>query len=69
MTITEKIRVLLVRNDNMSESELARRMGCSPQNINSKMKRKYFTVSDLERIAEVVGCGLEVNFVMNGEKI
>ena len=47
MTISEQIKVLCVRS-NISVAELARRMGTTPQNFNSKMKRESFTVSDLE---------------------
>ena len=53
MTISEQIKVLCVRS-NISVAELARRMGTTPQNFNSKMKRESFTVSDLEYLAETV---------------
>lgn len=36
MTITEQIKILCVRS-NVSEAELARRLGKSPQSFNSKM--------------------------------
>ena len=39
MTISEQIKVLCVRS-NISVAELARRMGTTPQNFNSKMKRE-----------------------------
>lgn len=63
MGMTEKIRIALVKRGNMSEAELARRMDVSPQNLHNKMKRDNFTVSDLEKIAEVLNCRLEVRFV------
>ena len=47
MTISEQIKVLCVRCG-VSEAELARRLGKSPQSFNSKMKRESFTVEDLE---------------------
>ena len=53
MTISEQIKVLCVRT-NISVSELARRMGMSPQNLNAKLKRETFTVSDLDQIAEAI---------------
>ncbi len=40
MTISEQIKVLCVRC-NVSEAELARRLGKSPQSFNSKMKREF----------------------------
>ena len=69
MTLSEQIKVLCVRS-NISVAELARRMGTTPQNFNSKMKRESFTVSDLERLAETVGCSFERYFVLpDGEKV
>jgi DNA-binding Xre family transcriptional regulator len=69
MTISEQIKVLCVRN-NISVSELARRIGTTPQNFNSKLKRESFTIADLEEIALRVDCSFERNFVLeSGEKI
>lgn len=69
MTISEQIKVLCVRN-NISVAELARRMGKSPQNLNSKLKRESFTIAELEQIAEAVEAKFERNFVLiNGEKV
>ena len=53
MTISEQIKVLCVRS-NISVSELARRIGTSPQAFNAKLKRQSFTVEELEIIAEAV---------------
>ncbi|GHU81785.1 hypothetical protein FACS189468_5040 [Spirochaetia bacterium] len=73
MTIQEKIRVLLVRRGNISEAELARRMGILPQNLSRKMKVGRFTEADLEKIAGVLDCTVktESTFHMNdtGEEI
>lgn len=69
MTISEQIKVLCVRC-NMSEAELARRLGKSPQSFNAKMKRGSFTIDDLNEIAEVVGVEFKRNFILaNGEEI
>lgn len=69
MTISEQIKVLCVRC-NLSEAELARRLGKSPQSFNARMKRESFTIDDLEAIADVVGVVFERNFVLrNGDKI
>jgi DNA-binding Xre family transcriptional regulator len=56
LTIQEKIRVLLVRRGNISEAELARRMGILPQNFSRKMKVGHFTDTDLEKIAKALNC-------------
>lgn len=69
MTITEEIKVLCVRCG-VSEAELARRLGKSPQSFNSKMKRGTFSISDLELIAHVLGVTFNRCFVLeNGEEV
>ena len=69
MTISEQIKVLCVRCS-ISEAELARRLGKSPQSLNSKMKRESFTVNDLEKIAEVLGVEFSRKFILaDGEKV
>lgn len=69
MTIAEQIKVLCVRCG-VSEAELARRLGKSPQCLNSKMKRESFTVNDLDKIAAVLGVNFERFFLLaNGDKI
>ena len=69
MTISEQIKVLCVRN-NISVSELARRLGTTPQNFNGKMRRESFSVVDRERIAEVTGTTFKREFVLrNGETV
>lgn len=69
MLVSEQIRILCVRC-NISVAELARRMGTSPQNFGSKLKRESFSVVDLERIASAVGCSFDYRFTLNnGEKV
>lgn len=63
MAMTEKIRIMLVKCGNISESELARRMGISPQNLHNKMKRDNFTETDLQEIAAALDCDLSIQFV------
>lgn len=63
--MTEEIRILLVKSGNISESELARRMETSPQNLHNKMKRDNFTVKDLEDIAKALDCTLDIKFISN----
>jgi transcriptional regulator with XRE-family HTH domain len=63
MSMVESIRIALVKRGNLSESELARRMGVSPQNLHNKMKRDNFTETDLREIAEALGLQLDIAFV------
>lgn len=69
MTISEQLKVLCVRCG-VSEAELARRLGKSPQSLNSKMKRGTFTTEDLEKIASVLGVTFKRFFILdNGEEV
>ena len=69
MTISEQIKILCIRC-NMSEAELARRLGKSPQSFNAKMKRESFTIDDLNEIADVVGVEFKRSFILlDGEEI
>ena len=71
MGMVEPIRIALVKRGNISESELARRIGISPQNLHNKMKRDNFTETDLREIAEALGLRLEISFIdpETGEKV
>lgn len=71
MSMVQAIRIALVKRGNISEAELARRVGVSPQNFNNKMKRDNFTETDLREIADALGLRLEISFVdpETGEKI
>lgn len=71
MALSDRIRILLIKRGNISEAELARRMGTSPQNLNNKLKRDNFTEKDLQAIAEALDCTFSVSFKLNdtGEEI
>jgi len=71
MSMVESIRIACVKRGNLSEAELARRMGISPQNFHNKMKRDNFTETDLREIAEALGLRLEISFIdpETGEKV
>lgn len=62
MALTEKIRIILVKRNNMSEAALARLMNISPQNLHNKLKRDNLTEKDLLAIAEALNCKLNISF-------
>ena len=69
MTISEQIKVLCARVG-ISNAELARRIGVSPQSLSAKLKRESFTIAELEEIAGAVGVKFSREFVLdNGETI
>lgn len=70
MTISEKIRLLLLRR-NTTITALAVKMGISRQYLSKKLKNNDFSVSDLSKIATALNCHFDSVFTMNdtGEKI
>jgi DNA-binding Xre family transcriptional regulator len=63
--MAEKIRILLVKRGNISEAELARRLGMSTTNLYNRLKRDNFSDKDLQRVAEVLDCTFRAGFVLN----
>ena len=63
LEMREYIRLCCVKRGNISEAELARRTGQTPQNMNNKHKRNTFKVSELEKIAEALDAYLDVRFI------
>lgn len=69
MTTTYMIRELCEKM-NISLSELARRIGQSPQNFNKKLRRGTVSYNEMMTIANVLGIKYEQRFVMaDGTKI
>ena len=69
MNIAEQIRILCARL-NISQAELARRTGKSPQGVCAKMKRESFSVAELEEIADAAGITFKHKFVFpDGEEL
>ena len=53
MTITQKIKMALAYKG-MSEADLARAVGSSPQAFNQRMKTGKFSSVEMEKIAEAL---------------
>jgi transcriptional regulator with XRE-family HTH domain len=69
LTLNEKIKIVIKRKG-LSAAELAAKLGCSRQNLFMKFKRNSWTEDDLKRIAEVIGCDVEIVFIdrVSGER-
>lgn len=65
MTTEEKIDVALARAK-LSKSELARRLGTSPQNLHKKIKRNTLNDDDMQKIADAIGCEWKSDFYFGG---
>ena len=61
LTIAEKIKIIAARRG-MSISDIARALGKSPANMLNQLKRDDFRVSDLEKIAAVLGVQFVCDF-------
>lgn len=69
ITSSEKIRLLSKRMD-ITLSEIAEKTGQTRQNLSNKMRRGNFNEVELTAIAKVLGCELEINFILpDGSKL
>lgn len=69
MTISTKIK-LAAKYAGISEAELARRFGVTPQNLNNRLKVDRFTTEDLQALARLLGGEFEFTIVFpDGTKI
>lgn len=64
MTTAEMIKELCEQM-NISVSELARRIGQTPQNFNKKLKRETVSLEELKAIADVFGIKFEQAFILS----
>lgn len=62
MDITKKIKVILAK-ENMNVSNLADKLGTSPQNLSAKLKRNNFSMKEMLKIANALGYDLNVEFI------
>ncbi|MCD8371809.1 MAG: helix-turn-helix domain-containing protein [Clostridia bacterium] len=70
MKFAKKIKMLCIECGNISEAELARRLGVTPQTFNKKMHTDNFSVRDLEEIAAALNVKFEANFILpDGRKM
>ncbi len=63
MTTAEMIKELCEQM-NISVSELARRIGQTPQSFNKKLKRETVTLDELKAIADMLGVKFEQAFIL-----
>ena len=66
LTVIEKLKVIMTR-EKVSISDLARRIDKSPQNLAQQFKRADFRLSDLEKMAAVLGYDFTADFIKKEE--
>ncbi len=71
MGMTESIKIALIKRGDISNAELARRTGYSPQTLYSKMKRDNYTESELREIAAALDLVVDIAFIdpKTGERV
>ena len=67
MTTSDMIRELCEKM-NISISELARRIGQSPQNFSKKLKRDTVSLEELFVIADVLEITFEQRYILNDKE-
>jgi len=69
LSVAEKIKVIMDRT-NTTMGWLAEATEQTRQNLSNKMARGNFTERDIEKLAEALGCEVEITFTLpNGTKI
>lgn len=69
MSVAEKVRLIMGRKK-MTMGELAEATGQTRQNLSNKMTRGNFTEADIEKLANALGCTVEITFRLpNGDKV
>lgn len=63
ITAKEKIRIIMDRA-NVSMTQLAESTGQSRQNLTNKMTRDNFTEKDIIKIADALGCEVDIVFTL-----
>ena len=64
MTTSDLVKKLC-EEQNISISELARRIGQSRQNFSKKLKRDTLTIEELKAIADTLGVTFEQSFTLS----
>lgn len=64
--ITKEIKKMMLDRD-MTQSELAEKLGISQSNLAQKLKRNNFTTSDMKAIAKALRYKLKIKFIKEEE--
>lgn len=62
MGISKEIKKILI-DEELTQSELAEKLGTSQQNINAKLKRDNFSNKEMQEIANALGYDLKIEFI------
>lgn len=62
--MSKKIKMLMLERE-VTQMQLAEKLGTSQSNLANKLKRDNFSEKELNQIAEVLNATFEGNFVLN----
>ena len=69
ISVAEKVKIIMNRKK-LTMGDLADATGQTRQNLSNKMTRGNFTEKDIERLADALGCTVEISFTLpDGTKI
>ena len=69
MDMTKKLKIAMIELE-VTQMQLAERLGQSQANMSRIMTANNYRVNDLERLVLALGCELEVNIILpNGKKL
>lgn len=60
---TEKIELLLIKRK-MSKADLAAALKMSPQNLYNKLKHDNFREQEMQKIADILNCQLDITMTL-----
>lgn len=66
--MTKKIKILLLKRE-MTQRDLANRLGISQPTLSKKFALDDWRESDLKQIAEVCNCQYDSSFILGDERI
>ena len=66
--MTKKIKILLLKRE-MTQRDLANRLGISQPTLSKKFALDDWRESDLRQIAEVCNCQYDSSFILDDERI
>lgn len=62
MGISKEIKKILI-DEELTQAELAEKIGTSQQNMNAKLKRDNFSNKEMQEIANALGYDLKIEFI------
>lgn len=69
INLTEKLKIAMLKR-RCTQTELAERTGQKKANLNNKINRNDFKLSEYQKLVEGLGCTLEINIILpDGEKV